>query len=1530
MSENVADFGLPEPVDQREDFGEPESAPTHAPVPAPAPVSLTAYRAVRGPAPDAAAQAISLAKDRRISPQFVADNLAPVQQADEQQKLVQALAGAPVTAEYMAQSAPHAALAREDVGVLEALERGLSDVGYAELSTVQMSLGSDRLEEALQADEEQAAAFEKKHSGVVASLVRQTPMLGAFFLADKLGMGLGGKAGGAAAVGGLMYALNRGSLYRQIMSQYRLPFTDQELKQAEAGSGLDFDAYEKRARAYATVGAGVSAGIGAGLSSVTSYALGGATAKIRSLSNGLIARAFTDEATRDVVARLVDAGGHTLWGALMMAAPAVSDDATVQKATSGEIDWGKAFEHGWDALKSNLLASGVLATVPHVVPLMKDVGRIGRAPVEAAQLDHMVEQANAATMTTRAPQEAEALIGKMADQGTAQTVYVAPEAAADPQVTQKLVEALADEGRAVAEAQTTQSDVPVPIEKYLVQLRDLHDQVRDDVKLSPDGLTPREASLLADQLHKEMFPPDSFKKADETTPTEEQPRLQDAMAARYGGTPEDWERALTPETVKRLQAAISPQEAVAQQPPPLTDHAAWAEKLVDETPIGELQPGRYELAARRAEDKLAKIATQAAGKGTEAAGQAFVGAGMRDIGKEQTPKAGQENLREAGKKAVKAQKLLDTVPMLERARDAARAEAKAHAGAVDEMQKARDYIAKRDTDRARADLGKASPEYLDLFNVITGAIDENTPQVAKDVRPLAVDQLLLRMANDAEPVGFDADKLRDILGDAKSWQKLTPPEARVVLDAVKNIRSAARRQNELTLSERKVALRDFVTGVREYLDERQTPDRGLPAPSRASQTTGGGLAEGAGKLHTELLQARELLRRLGPGGEAIYDAFVRSRNAKEDLARQVGDLVWKMYEQDLPKDLKKTRFDGVKGPGSPVFKDNLWTRQDLWEFASWWGSESGQDRIRRGLGITNEQAHAFMSQLTNAEADFLEAKWKLNDEKLWPLIRDHAREVTGVAPPKVEASPFTIRTAEGDIRELRGGYEPARYRNDMESTAKAPEQAESIADYWGSLNDSMPGAARYFLKERVETVKRTPDLNWSMYAGHVNSVLHYLAYDDFVRNAGRVFRDKEFRELVQRRLSPQAMVELDKFLGVAARGRIDATMDGASTWSRMIGWGFRSRVATAAFQMNPRILLGQLSHLPAAAAALKLGPQDMLYGLAQAARPSTWGAAFDASKQLSYRWDGFSRKMQEQLGNIGPGAKPSSREWLDAAGWSAYHAMDGFLSKAIYEAAASKAERAGLAPDQVVKAADDAVATMMPPMNLAEQSSFARDRGVIGSLLLVRNFPNTLYNVGARLEWEARNQVWASDPGWQKAKVALGAYGAAAASYLGTVWAAHILGRFLMGHGKEHDETTSQWLEREAISAPFYPVPLVGDVVSTVAKAAVTKKKLSQIAGSSLMSAPAVHELELALADLGKVVGAPRTEDRIFAGLRLSANALRLPSEPLRGVQYGYDIATGRFRPRGPFDVAGGFTYGKRRRQPKNPATVAQDFLSGE
>jgi hypothetical protein len=431
-----------------------------------------------------------------------------------------------------------------------------------------------------------------------------------------------------------------------------------------------------------------------------------------------------------------------------------------------------------------------------------------------------------------------------------------------------------------------------------------------------------------------------------------------------------------------------------------------------------------------------------------------------------------------------------------------------------EMERAREYIRGRDTDKARGQIGKAGQEYLGAFDAILDAIDENTPR--GQAQPEALDALLQRMQADGEPIGFDAQDLRALLEKPIGWKALTPPEARNVVNAVKNLNAAARRVNEITLAGEKAQLRDLVRGMKEYLDERHTPDSGLPAPSGASK----------GPLDRAARQSGRQRRRACSRGSSS-SGWVRAAapsttiscargTGRRQLSQDVGLEVQKFYDQ-LPKDLKKARFDGVKGPGSPVFADNLWTRQDLWEFTSWWGSESGSDRIKRGLRITDGQAHEFMAQITSAEADLLEAKWKLNDEKIWPLVRDHAREVTGTEPTKIEARPFTIRLADGSMRELRGGYEPALYRADLQTTAKSPGDAQSIADYWGALRDNFePSTANYFTKERLQNVSRVPDLNWSRYSGHVNSVLHYLAYDDFVRNAGRVFRDPEFRDLVQR------------------------------------------------------------------------------------------------------------------------------------------------------------------------------------------------------------------------------------------------------------------------------------------------------------------------------------------------------------------------------------------------------------------------------
>jgi hypothetical protein len=1550
---------------------------------------LTAFKASRaGVDPASAAQALSLAKQTGLDPGFVAGRLPQVAQAQDDSATAASLARSPITADYASQSAVHAAAVQKDVGIWEALEQGFKDVGYGLLATEQMSFPSEWGQRELASLEEGAAEMDRRHAGVLADLARSGPTIATFMLASTAGKAagtalgakaagpagaaVGGTAGELSAVAATMYALNRGSLYRRIMQQ----------APPEGTEGFDPAAYESRARLWATTGGLASAAIGAGLSTAVSLAVPGAGRRIQGLSTSIIAKAFADPVMQATINGLSNIGAKTLTGALMMAVPAALDDVTVQKAVNGQADIEQAAEAGWQAFKKSLLAAGVLSSMAHGPALLRDVGAAHTAKAEQARLDTIVKNVQSTTLAKTAPAEAESLLGKQASGSEASTVYIDHEAASRPAVAEKLIETLADEGQALAEAKATMTAVPVPVEKYAVNLGEQHGSLRDDVKLSYDGMTAREASAALPELDAQIAAlrePFTVEKLNAIAqrgmgkaPTETE--INDALGQlrSLGFQVEDVPKVVAGGTADEPGAAggaggaTPPSEPPrasepAPEPPPdrSESYSDRALAMLEAKPIGEIQPGRYKLAAEQAADRITKaqaaaierlaqageIAQEGIGTATASAEAARSGAEslvagktlaaaseVRGAGKSLT-KSGQASIREsergqsaaerasqaATRETVRAGDRLLSLPDLTEARDLSRALAK-HAAAVrEEMDSAQKYILDRATPEKFAALAKAGPEYEGAFRGIVAALGDG-----QGADPTAVDILLARMERDAEPVAFDPDRVRTLLAQPKDWEELKPTEARNLLDAVKNIRAAAKRSNEIAIADRRQSVRDFVSGVRAKLDEQGVPDSGLPAPSRASAGPLDRAGQKLSAISAEMLQPREILRRLG--AEAIYDDFVRSRNYREELAQQVGEHIYRAYEQ-MPAELKKVRFDGIKGPGSPVVADDLWTRQDAWNLLAWMGNEGNKQRALDGLRITEDQARDFLGQLGSSEVRFVESLHRLNDEKLWPLIRDHTQRVTGTSPPKVEASPFTLKTADGEVVTMPGGYWPAR----QEPTAArhVPEAGDgTIAGYQSSLRDGFSGTARYFTKERAAQATYRPDLNWSMYAGHVNSVLQYLAFDDFTRNVGRVFTDAEFRDLVKSRLGPQEIQELDKFLSVASRGSVEGAQDGARTLGQVVGSGFRSRVATAAFGLNLPVVIGQLSHIPAAMFGLRIGPLDMAKAVGLSFSSGSWSEAHSESQQLPYRWNGFGSKMRELVQGVGPnGDRATVRKWIDAASYATYHGMDGFLSKTIYEAAKTKAERAGASPADAIKAGDQAVATMMPPLNIAEQSSFARDRGVIGSLLLVRNFPNVLYNVGAMNAWQARTAVWQSSPGMQRVLAAGGATALAAGSYLGMTLSAHLFGRFMMGHGQQDDETAAQYAERMSLAAPFYPLPFGEDVAAPIADAFVREQSIK----TAFRAAPSIALLEDGIKDLGKVLDSNRDDaDRVIAGMRLSARALQLPTSPLKPLRYGYDLEQGNVRPRGPFDIAGGFTYGQRDRQPKNPFTEAQDLISGE
>lgn len=1527
MSENVTDLGPEEPVD----LGPEEPVQAEAPPPA-EPTSLTAFRATRaGVAPPDAARALALSQRSGQSPQFVADNLGDVQQAFDDIDLQRRLAASPATAAYASQSAVHAAAVKDDAGTLEALERGLSDIGYGLLSTAQMTAGSPGLEESLRADEQDASAYQHKKSGIAADLLRTAPSIGLYFLAGKLGQLAGGKPGEFAAVAGTMYAMNRGVLYRRIMAEEPTPVDDADLArlQAEYGAaGDDYNhaAYEARARAYATVGSVVSASLGAGLGTALSLAFPSAGTKVAGISNEIVARAFTDPATRQVIARLLGVGGKTLSGALLMAVPAVTDNAAVQKAVSGQIDATEAIGAGWEAFKSSLLAAGLLATIPEARPLVRDIGRALSAPHDVARLDGQVEQAKTLKLAQHAPQEASALLSGV--QTDTPTVFIDPEALAENRkAALAVVNALADEGQAIARAEATQTDVAVPIEKYLAHVGpEHHDALREDVKTNVEGMTLREAVEAADGWREHFG-------AGPNAATQESRPLPEVMAERYGGTPESWAEHLTPETVNRLKAAVAP------EPRPLPKVGADdANALLEDMPIGEIHPGRFELAAQRAADKVASVATDAAGRAEAAARQGFLGAGAQAIGSEQTPAAGKANLREAGKKADVAQRRIDRLPQLEMARDLARHLA-ARAGEVRaEMDKARKYLDGRDTPEYRADLNRAGPEYVNAFEAVLNAVDDNTPRTPAN--PAALDTLLARMEREGHLVPFDEVALRETIASPKGWSRLTPPEARNVLDAVKALRFSARKVNEITMADRAQSVRDVVDQIAGEAGARK--DLGAPPLTDSAAGAGAETLAGIEKWSAANLKPETIFAQLGETAHRFYeDKIVGARNRKAELQGEHLRFFMQNFDKEmrgLKGWLKKPVQTTLQIPKNVDLDGTKVNNETLAMTFLNLGTGGNEQRLLSGYGWDGAQVRAEIGKFIPREKlDLLQGILSYNDTVLWPLVRDHAERNSGVAPPKALGQKIRIPLADGTFWDGEGGYFPA-----------APNRrALSIPDF-GTTDgvQQIDPAVRAtvqasFTKERAAKTSYPIDLNWSRYPAHVASVFHYLAYDEAVRDMGKVLRDDAFRYSARHYVGEGKLAQLDEDLRIWARGSVGTANGVLSYIDQVAAKVFRSRAISNALAFSTPIALGQESHIQYAIASGQISLKNTTAAMTrQFPTTDTWVATRAVLDEVRLRSDRYSEQFREAFagktdrsGLLGHG--------VDRAAFAQMEAADAMTSHIIGDAAMNDALEAGMSTEDAVREANRKVRLLMPTHNPLEMAPIVRSRGTIGALMLFRGLPNVVWNVESGM-FDAAKQAGVGDTG---AALGVGArtagrYALTTARAVASMAVLHVLFRAISGHGKKQEDGEglagwATWAEREALAAQFSRLPLGRDVAEPFIDAYFHDKTnqdaLRELANGQHL-APDVAVIYGTLKNLATIASdAEMPEDRVQAAVETALLGLGIGGRQIgRTGRYIYDAQQGNVDVRGPGDIGGGLIYGQNPRQAKNPLTAAQDIVSGE
>lgn len=165
-------------------------------------------------------------------------------------------------------------------------------------------------------------------------------------------------------------------------------------------------------------------------------------------------------------------------------------------------------------------------------------------------------------------------------------------------------------------------------------------------------------------------------------------------------------------------------------------------------------------------------------------------------------------------------------------------------------------------------------------------------------------------------------------------------------------------------------------------------------------------------------------------------------------------------------------------------------------------------RDSRGA-LTKEQVNALLRNLDDRDWQFVQQVWDYLNGEFWPQIAAREERLTGVAPKKVEAQMMVdLPSIPSGIS---GGYYPIVY--DSRYSAKVSE--DQNMELMTSMMAGRFGKAQTkngHTKERAGGGGgRTVQLGMQVLFGHINNVVHDLAYSEAVNTTWKLLQDNEVK-----------------------------------------------------------------------------------------------------------------------------------------------------------------------------------------------------------------------------------------------------------------------------------------------------------------------------------------------------------------------------------------------------------------------------------
>ena len=362
--------------------------------------------------------------------------------------------------------------------------------------------------------------------------------------------------------------------------------------------------------------------------------------------------------------------------------------------------------------------------------------------------------------------------------------------------------------------------------------------------------------------------------------------------------------------------------------------------------------------------------------------------------------------------------------------------------------------------------------------------------------------------------GIEPDIAPEMLDELKRqpWQTLTVDELRGLVDTVRQIEHRGRTKNELLTAQKNA---EYNTAIENMVASIDAHARVSGIENRTPTTKAGKAKAAVGRFFAAHLKTAMLARRFdgNADGGAVWEYFIRPANAAADRETTMrAEATAKLSEILAP--LINNRQANRKKSYQIAGKTRSFTRNDIFVMALNWGNEGNRQRLLGGEGWQAEDFEPLLAELTAAELDAVQQIWDYF-ETFRPAIAAKERRVNGIEPQWVAPSPFAVRSADGQIVEMRGGYYPIRYDTQASERAAEDDAASAVQAQMRGVH-SAATTRRGHTKSRVKEVHNRPLVyNFAgIYSGFAD-VIHDLAWHEYLIDANKLLRSTRLQNAIK-------------------------------------------------------------------------------------------------------------------------------------------------------------------------------------------------------------------------------------------------------------------------------------------------------------------------------------------------------------------------------------------------------------------------------